>query len=210
MPNIDATLSQLSEKVLKRPLDVDERLEIYEIADLLGMNNVQSFLYLLLVFKLHKETMRENLDGLEALSEKLDQALSATIGAAIRDIAADVAENMGKEISVEARKAFDGMQESLALRGHIVTVCFAGLLATLAYWLGATGGLKIPGNAGLLDVLLVLPAGWCFLFCALCYCIFWCADHWRLVKRSASYKAVLTLQILLILGLALYMLHILH
>jgi len=41
MANLDEKVSLAAEQILKRPLNDDERYEIYRLADVLGMKDVQ-------------------------------------------------------------------------------------------------------------------------------------------------------------------------
>jgi hypothetical protein len=71
MTNLDEKMSVLAEQVLKRSLSDEEQLEIYRISDAVGMRDVQSFLHLLLVFKLHEDSMRKEFDELMSFENRL-------------------------------------------------------------------------------------------------------------------------------------------
>lgn len=79
MPKLDDKLKDVAEKVLKRKLSDEEELELYRISDAMGMSNIQSFLYLLLVFKLHEDNPKDFKDFISifetnGIIDRTDQA----------------------------------------------------------------------------------------------------------------------------------------
>jgi hypothetical protein len=72
MPNLEEKMSVIAEQVLKRPLSEEEKDDVFRIADAVGMKDVQSFLHLIRVFKLHEQRMRGN-----SLSRWRDRRLRA-------------------------------------------------------------------------------------------------------------------------------------
>ena len=73
MPGLDEKMSSMAELVLKRSLSEEEKNEIFRIADAMGMANVHSFLHLLMVFKLHEDTTREQFGKLECFEARLNE-----------------------------------------------------------------------------------------------------------------------------------------
>ena len=220
MPGLDEKMSSMAELVLKRRLSEDEKNEIFRISDAMGMANVQSFLHLLMVFKLHEDTTREQFGRLELfesrlnekfdemgeLSAKIDKTLEASIARILGDWAREIGRNMGNDIAARAGEVMSSVKEFHTFRGCIMMVAFSGIISTVAYWLGMSGVFNLNETNGFLSPVLMLPAGWWMLFCLASYTYFWCFDHWHLVKRSALYKGFLALQGLVIIILLLYML----
>ena len=63
MPSFNEILNVTSERVLKRPLNDEERREILELAGVLGMKEVQEYLYMILTFKFYEDRLGEKLDA---------------------------------------------------------------------------------------------------------------------------------------------------
>jgi len=203
MPNIDEKISLAAEQVLKRPLSDEERFEIYKIADVLGMKDVQSFLHLLLVFKLHEDTMRGKFDELAALEKKINETLEKSIERVLGDGAARIGGDMGKAVAAGAEETLTALGEYHSLRGQTLLVCFICVISSLAYWLGTENALRTVSDGGALEALLFLPGGWCVFFCGATYTFLWVGDHWGRIKKTALYKTLLGLQIFLLAILAL-------
>ena len=206
MPSLDEKMSALAEQVLKRPLSDEEQLEIFRISDAMGMNNVQSFLYLLLVFKLHEDTMRRQFDKLAALEERIDATLRGSIEKILSDGAARIGADMGDTIAVRVEKMLVAVGEHHSLRGQTIVVCFFWVASTLAYWLGSGNVLRSVPSGGAMETLMFLPAGWCVFFCGVLYSLLWSCDHWRTIKRTARYRILLGVQIILLSSLVLALL----
>jgi hypothetical protein len=220
MAGLEEKMSVLAETVLKRPLDESERYEILRISDAVGMKDVQSFLHLLLVFKLHEDTMKRQfgkLDELEVkLNEKfgeiagLEKKISGTLESSVEKILGDGAERIGADMGAAIA---DGAKETLAavggyhcLRGHVILACFICIVSTLAYWLGSWNILGAVSQGGPLEALMFLPAGWTVFFCGAAYAFLWTGDNWDRVKETSLYKIFLGLQVFLLSALALTLL----
>jgi hypothetical protein len=131
MGSLDEKMSSMAELVLKRRLSEDEKNEIYRISDAMGMANVQSFLHLLMVFKLHEDATREQfgkLESLEArlnerfdemgvLSAKIDKTLEASIGRILGDGAREIGRDMGDYIAEQAKESLGARDDYQFLRG---------------------------------------------------------------------------------------------
>jgi hypothetical protein len=116
MTKLDGKITALAEEILKRPLRDEEELEIYRISDAVGMRDVQSFLYLLLVFKLHEDAMKrqfeqivslekrlnDKFDEMGELSARIDETLVSSIEKILGDGAARIGADMGDEIAANA------------------------------------------------------------------------------------------------------------
>ena len=197
MVSLDEKSTAAAELILKRPLDDDERFEIYRIADVLGMRDVQSFLHLLLVFKLHENTMSEKFAEMETLAGRIDDTLKTSIEKILGDGAVKIGQDMGACLAERAKEALGARDDYQFLRGQLCTVCSIGVLTAAAYWLGTVNALG-GGNGilpmGPLGILFMLPAGW-WIFCSWSLCTFmWAYDHWKLVKKSSFYKSLFVLQ----------------
>jgi hypothetical protein len=188
MPNLDEKMSALAETVLKRPLSEEEELDIYKISDAMGMTNVQSFLYLLLVFKLHEDTLNKIFEDMAALSVKIDGTLEESIERILGDGAQKIGHDMGDYIADGAKEVLGARDEYHLLRGQVLVVCLISILATLAYWLGYAKVLNFGDSAGPLGILLTLPSGWIAFVCCSLYTYMWGFDHWKQVKKSLYYS----------------------
>jgi hypothetical protein len=212
MPSLDEKMSSMAELVLKRRLSEEEKNEIYRVSDAMGMANVQSFLHLLMVFKLHEDVTREQfkkLESLEArLNEKFDAAetlsrnisntLETSIARILGEGAREIGRDMGACIAEHARESLGARDDYQFLRGQVCSVCVMGLLAVFAYRFGAVNALGSVDGAGPAGALLTLPAGWWAFFCCALHNFMWAYDHWELVKKSAFHKAVFAAQCLVL------------
>jgi len=206
MANLDEKVSLAAEQILKRPLNDDERYEIYRLADVLGMKDVQSFLHLLLVFKLHESTMKESFAEITALEKKLHDTLESSVGRILGEGAAQIGADMGEAITKRAGELMSSVKDFYTLRGYIVATTITGMVATLAYWFGAAGTFQLESLDGFFSGVLLLPAGWWALFSILAYTYFWCFDNWKLVKKSTVHQCLFAFQGLIALILLLSML----
>ena len=220
MTKPDGKITALASEILKRPLSGEEELEIYRIADAVGMRDIQSFLYLLLVFKLHEDVMKgqfEKLASLEGrlsekfaeigeLSGRIDGTLKVSVGKILGDAASRIGGDMGKAMTESAGETLGAFGEYHTLRGQPILVCFLCVTSALAYWLGASNALRVipPGSA--IEALLLLPAGWCVFFCGATYTFLWAGDHWGRIKKTRLYKTLLGLQVFFLVMLALSLL----
>ena len=206
MPRLDGKISAIAERILKRPLSDEEELEIFRISDAVGMKDVQSFLHLLLVFKLHEETMKGKFEEIAALENKIRDTLESSIWKILRDGTERIGAEVGKDIAANASGILSSFKEFYVIRGYIAAASVTGIVATLAYWLGVSGAFKMEGIGGPLGNVLLLPAGWWMIFCFGAYGYFWFFDHWKQVKKSAFYKGILILQTLIVAALIIAML----
>jgi tetrahydromethanopterin S-methyltransferase subunit G len=219
MTNLDEKMSILAEQVLKRPLSDEERLEIYRISDAVGMRDVQSFLHLLLVFRLHEDSMKKQFDELvsfenrsnekfekiTALEEKINDTLENSVQRVLGERAQKIGRDMGDYIAEGAKEVLEARDEYYFLRGQVRVICFSSILMTLAYWLGSANVLRAGGDTDALHVLLMLPSGWLAFVCCSLYTYMWVFDHWKKVKKSTYYKGILALQALILLALLSFM-----
>jgi hypothetical protein len=208
MAGLDEKISAMAEQMMKRPLTGEEQLEIFRISEAAGMRDVQSFLYLLLVFKLNEDTMRtqfeklvsfegrlsEKFDEIGALSARINETLSGSIERILGEGAKRIGGAMGDEIASRSSEVMSSVNEFHTIRGYIVAASVTGISSTLAYWFGLSGVLRMDEINGPFRGVLALPAGWWMFFCCAAYTYFWCFDNWKKVKRSVFYKWLLALQ----------------
>ena len=206
MPGLDRKISAIAEQILKRPLSDEEELEIFRISDAVGMKDVQSFLHLLLVFKLHEETMKGRFDEITALEKKIHETLESSIWKILRDSTERIGAEVGKDIAANASGILSSFKEFYVIRGYIAAASVTGVMSAFAYWLGVSGAFKMERIDGPLGNILLLPAGWWMFFCFGAYAYFWTFDHWKQVKKSAFYKGILILQTLIVAALLIAML----
>jgi hypothetical protein len=220
MTGLDEKLSVLAETVLKRPLDENERFEIFRISDAVGMKDVQSFLHLLLVFKLHEDTMKRQfgkLDELEVklnekfgeiaeLEKKINGILESSVEKVLGEGAKRIGADMGNAIAIGAKEALGGSEDYRFLRGQVWIVCLISILTTLAYWLGSANALRAGEDMGALETLLMMPSGWIAFVCCSMYVYMWGFDHWKQVKESIYYKGILAFLGLILLALLAFLL----
>ena len=212
MRRLDGKISAIAEQILKRPLSDEEELEIFRISDAAGMRDVQSFLYLLLVFKLHEDVTKEQFGRLESfesrlnekfdemgvLSAKIDKTLEASIERILGDGAREIGRDMGNHIAEQARESLGARDDYQFLRGQVISVGVMGLLAAFAYQFGLANALGSVDGAGPAGALLTLPVGWWAFFCCALHNFMWVYDHWKLVKESTFHKVVFAAQCLIL------------
>jgi len=206
MAKLDGKMAALAAQVLKRPLSDEEELEIFRISDAVGMKDIQSFLHLLLVFKLHEETMKGKFEEIAALENKIRETLESSIWKILHDGTERIGAEVGKDIAANAGGILSSFKEFYVIRGYIAAASVTGIVSAFAYWLGVSGVFKMEGIDGPLGNVLLLPAGWWMFFCFAAYAYFWCFDHWKQVKKSALYKCLLALQTLIMAALLIAML----
>jgi hypothetical protein len=220
MTNLDEKMSALGEQVLKRPLSDEEQLEIYRISDAVGMRDVQSFLHLLLVFKLHEDSMKKQFNELvsfesrlgvkfseiTALEDKINSTLERSIEKVLSEGAQKLGQDMGDTIATRAEGALNAVSEYHSLRGQTLIVCFTCMVSALAYWLGTGNVLQSIPSGGMFEAFMFLPAGWCIFFCGAVYTFLWTGDHWKRIKKTVLYKIFLGLQVFVLSVLALILL----
>jgi hypothetical protein len=201
MNNLDEKLSALADRVLKRPLADEERLEIFQIADAVGMRDVQSFLHLLLVFKLHEDTMSKRFQAMADLGRQIHESLESSVDRILEDGSRRIGAEMGEEIANRAEDVLTAVGDYRSVRAQLMTACALCVTAALAYWLGTGNVLTTARGIGPVGTLLSLPAGWCVFFCASVWSFLWAGDHWKKVRRSWAYKALFAGQIAALIAL---------
>ena len=197
MAGLDEKVLAAAEQILKRPLNDEEQFEIYRIADVLGMKDVQSFLHLLLVFKLHENTMNEKFAEMSALEDKIQGTLESSVERILGEGAARIGADMGESIAERSREVMSSVEEFHVIRGYIVATSITGIVAIIAYWFGLSGTLRMDEIEGPFRGVLLLPAGWWMIFSVASYTYFWFFDNWSRVKRSVFYKCLLVLQVVI-------------
>jgi hypothetical protein len=206
MAVLDEKTSRTAERILKRPLSDEERSEIHRIADALGMKDVQSFLHLLLVFKLHEETMSEKFSEMSVLEKKIQETLESSAERILRDGAARIGAELGDSVAGRAESVIASVKEYSSLRGQALVVCFLWLASAFAYWMGTGDLLRHIPSGGILETLMFLPAGWGVFFCGSFYTLLWACDHWKTIKKRTLYKTIFGAQVFFLLLLALALL----
>jgi hypothetical protein len=206
MPSLDEKMSSMAEQVLKRGLSEDEKNEIYRIADAMGMANVQSFLHLIMLFKLHEDAMNAKFNAMSELERKIQATLEGSIEKILTDGAARMASDMSAAVTEGTKETLTSFGAYHSLRGQTILVCFITVIAAIAYRLGAGRILNAIPSGSAFEGLLFLPAGWCVFLCGVTYTFLWVGDHWGKIKKTALYKAFLGLQIFFLLILALNLL----
>jgi hypothetical protein len=215
MPPLDGRMRNISERVLKRPLSDDEELELLRISEELGMSNAHSFLYLLLVFKLHEDSMKGQFRSLESLEERLngkfgemgalaariDKTLEGSIERILRDGAREIGRDMGRHVTEGAMGILGAIGDYHFLRGQVRAVFCISVLAAVSYWLGSAGVFSVGGDTGPLGLLMGLPCGWLAFACGSVYVYMWSWDHWERVRESIYYRGILALQGMALLAL---------
>jgi hypothetical protein len=184
------------------------------------MRDVQSFLYLLLVFKLHEDTMKrqfeqivslesrlnDKFDEMGALSVRIDETLTGSIEKILGDGAARIGADMGDGIAERANGILSGFGEYQALRGRTILIAFLCVTYALVYRLGEVGVLNAAPHGSTLEALLFLPGGWSVFFCGATYTFLWAGDHWNTIKKKTLYKTLFGAQIFFLSLLALALL----
>jgi hypothetical protein len=206
MPGLDGKISAIAEQILKRPLSDEEELEIFRISDAVGMKDVQSFLHLLLVFKLHEETMKGKFDEIAALEKNIRDTLESSVEKLLRDGTYKIGAELGDTVVFHAESILASVKEYAALRGQTLLVCFFWVVSAFAYWLGAGNVLRHIPSDGILETLLFLPAGWGIFFCGSFYTLLWACDHWKAIKKKTLFKVIFGTQIFILLLLVLALL----
>jgi hypothetical protein len=220
MTKLDGKITALAEEILKRPLRGEEELEIYRISDAVGMRDVQSFLYLLLVFKLHEDTMKRQFeqivslenrlngkfDEMGVLSARIDETLAGSIERILGEGATRIGADMGDEIAEKAGGLLTSFGEYHILRGRTILAGFLCVTFALAYRLGELNVLNAAPQGSMLEAFLFLPAGWSVFFCGATCTFLWTGDHWKTIKKRTLYKTLFGVQIFFLSLLALTLL----
>jgi hypothetical protein len=206
MPRLEETMSVLAERVLKRSMTREEMDEIYRISDAVGMRDVQSFLHLLLVFKLHEDTMKKQFDEMAALERKIHETLESSIEKILGEGGRRIGADMGDEIASRAERVLVSVEDYHSLRGQTLIVCFFWVVSAFAYWLGTGDALRFIAKGGIMEALLFLPAGWCVFLCGAAHTFLWVGDHWKQIKRTLLFRILLVVQIFFLLAVVLTLL----
>ncbi|MDR2523005.1 MAG: hypothetical protein LBC93_04820 [Synergistaceae bacterium] len=176
--SLSAKISELANVLLRRRLTSEEQYEIYQIADVLGMRDVHSFLYLLLIFKLHEDVMDKKFKGfdkvfndmarqfslhenameekfreLSEIEERINETLNKTLERAVNKVLEEgtqrIGADMGDAIIVRAEELLTSVAKYHSLRAQTVLVCFICIVSVLAYSLGSGDILQyIPSGVG--------------------------------------------------------------
>ena len=193
MATLDERISLVAEQIFKRPLSDEEQLEIYRIVDILGMKDIQSYLHLILVLKLHENTMDIKFAEMAAIDKKIQDTLECSIERILGEGAEQIGADMGETIASKAKEVMSSVKDFYCVRGYIVATSITGIVATVAYWLGLSGALRVDEYDGLFKGVFLLPAGWWMFFSVASYTYFWFFDNRKLVKKNVYYKCVLWL-----------------
>jgi hypothetical protein len=191
MATLDEKTALAAEQILKRPLNDEERFEIYRIADVLGMKDIQSFLHLLLVFKLHENTMNERFAEIASLEKRIQDTLESSIESILGEGAARIGADMGEAIAERSMEIMSSVDEFYSIKGYIVATSITGIVATVAYWFGVSGTIRMDEISGPFRGVLLLPSGWWMLFSVASYTYFWFFSNWSRVKSSMFHKCIL-------------------
>jgi hypothetical protein len=206
MPNLDGKISAIAEQIQKHPLSDEEELEIFRTSDAVGMKDVQSFLHLILVFKLHEQTMKDKFDEIAELEKKIHETLESSIRKVLRDGTERIGTELGDTVVSSAEGILASVREYSSLRGQTLVVCFFWVVSAFAYRLGAGNVLQHVPSGGMLETLPFLPAGWGIFFCGSFYTLLWACDHWKEIKQKAVFKTILGARIFFLLLLILVLL----
>jgi hypothetical protein len=212
MAGFENSLRAASQAILKRDLTESERVEFLELAGAIGMNNVEDYLYMLMVFKRNedkvdgtlagfRDEMKSRFDEMSVLEEKIHGTLESSISRVLGDGAREIGRDMGREIAAEAKDSFREYEQFHYLRGQFAIMGLVLTIATVAYWLGSQFGFKHIGGESFFAFPLKLPSGLVIFTGVFGYVYFWSVDHWRRIKQDWLYKTRFVLQILLVVVL---------
>jgi hypothetical protein len=105
MAGFENSLRAASRAILKRDLTESERVEFLELAGAIGMNNVEDYLYMLMVFKRNedrvdstlaefRDEMKARFDEVAAMEQSirstLENSISRVLGVGAREIGRDM------------------------------------------------------------------------------------------------------------------------
>jgi len=150
MTSFEDKLRAASLAILRRELTDDERFNFLELAAAIGSNNVEDFLYVLMVFKrsedeiagqLHsfKEEMKTWFDEMNALEKKIDTTLENSIEKILRDGTRDMNQIMLEHVKSSGGRLLGNIRDYYQVRGHIICIAGATFLTYLAYLSGRVG-----------------------------------------------------------------------
>jgi len=206
MADFNESLKTASVAILNRELSEEERTEFLELGAALGMNAVEDYLYILMIFKRHSDILERRFDELTELERKLHDTLEYSVERILGEGAARIGADMGESITNGATAVLTSLSEYHKERAQTILICFICLTSTLAYWLGANDFLSFVPSGNALGAFLRLPAGWSVFFGGATYTFLWAGDNWDRIKKTKLYRIFLGLQIffLLVLGLSLF------
>jgi hypothetical protein len=173
MANLDDKTRALAGQILKRPLSDEEQLEIYRISDAVGMRDVHSFLHLLLVFKLHEDTMAKQFDRfsdiekrlngkiseLKKLEEKINSTIKISVASILQDGGEQIGGNLAKQIVKSAEDILDMYGNTHLGDGLLVMSIALSAVFILSYQLGAL----VERKGSVLEI--GLNTGWYYVGC---------------------------------------------
>ena len=217
MSNFENTLRPVSLAILKRELTDDEKMEFLELAASIGMNDVENYLYMLMVFKRNEDRitaqmvsfqkeMKDRFDEMGVLEKKIDDTLEKSIKNMLGKGAEEIVYAMGRNIVDSAKEVLKENKEFHFLRGQTMSVCIVSLMACVAYWLGSIDAFSFEGDRTFFNYFLWFPVGNLAFICGLIYTGMWYFDHERQISKQLTYKIKFTLQIIILLVLLLRML----
>jgi hypothetical protein len=149
-----------------------------------------------------RDEMKARFGEMSELEKNINGTLEAAIERILGEGARRIGAEMGESVAAQAEGVLASFGEYRSVRGQVILACFICLTAAISYWLGAAGFLEPARTGGGMEALLFLPAGWCVFFCGAVYAFLWAGDHWGRIKGTKFYKALLGVQILLLLALA--------
>jgi len=206
MANLDETMASLAKRLLKRPLTEQERSEILDIGSILGMRDIQEYLYLFLVFRLSEDRLGAKMDELCTVNKKLEEDFRDALNHVLRDVSRGIGREMGEEVGYRMKKILSETDDFYTMRGCVIFVCFTGIIAALAYWMGAANVLRFDESSGPVSFILKMPAGWWMIFSCLVFAGFWTYEHWEQVLYAPALNKILLLLAFLTLIAALLLL----
>ena len=205
MPDFNESLKAASLAVLRRELSEEERSEFLELAAALGMNSVEDYLYILMIFKRQSDVLGQRFDEISELERKIHDTLERSVDRILGEGARAIASDMGEEIADHARNAFTEGASYYRLKGQIIVACLFWPTMALSYLLGQYGALDWLPSTSFLRAFMSIPAGWCLFLCSAIYTFLWVGDYWYDIRRKLLFKVLLGLQIFAELLLALMM-----
>ena len=217
MTGFEKTLREASLARLKRELTEGERVEFLELGAAIGTKSVEDYLYMLMIFKRNEDRVnglldsfrgeiREKFDQIGELERKIDTTLENSIHGILHDGAHKIGRDMGERIAYSAKDVMAGVGEFHFIRGQTFVAGTVIMLSVAAYILGASFGFGSDEKTDFLSILLRLPAGNVILYSSFVYAMLWSLDHWKLLKRNVWHKALLALQVLVLIALLFYLL----
>jgi hypothetical protein len=188
MASFENNLQAASQAILKRELTESERIEFLELAGAIGMNSVEDYLYMLMIFKRNEDRitgqmvsfrkeMKARFDEMGFLEKKIDATLGKTLEDMLGKGAEKIGYAMGRDIAHSAKQVLKKNGEFHFLRGQVLTICVAAIIGTIGYWLGGIDAFTIGEGRSFLGVFFWFPAGGFALICGIVYAFAWYLDH---------------------------------